>query len=371
MRAQHHRARVLGAEALLHDPRPQAPQRAVLGDLLEEVDVRVEDPRQPRRERVDVDAALAHRLDVGDRVGEAEGDLLDRRRAGLAHVVAGQRDRVEARRVRRAPGDQVGGQPQRGLGRVDERAARDVLLEHVVLRGAGDLARAATPCLSATATYIATSTGAGALIVIEVETRSSGNAVEDGLHVGERVDRDADLADLAGRALVVGVEPHLGRQVEGGREAGLALGEQELEALVGRLGRAEAGVLADRPVAAAVHRRLDAARERVLAGEAEVALVVEVLRRARACRCGPSRARRGSRSPRGARRTSRARGPAGPPPSGAGRSRSSASSCSLERISSSSSALPLPGRCRCHCLPITLGHADASSEAHDVSLMGG
>ena len=79
-------------------------------------------------------------------------------------------------------------------------------------------------------------------------------------------------------------------------EAGLALGEQELEALVRRLGRAEAGVLADRPGAAAVHRRLDAARERVLAGEADVALVVEVLRRARACRGGPSAARRASRS---------------------------------------------------------------------------
>ena len=188
------------------------------------------------------------------------------------------------------------------------------------------------------------------------------DAVEDRLHVGQRVDRHADLADLAGRAVVVGVEPHLGRQVEGGREPRLALREQELEALVGRLGRAEAGVLADRPVAAAVHRRLDAARERVLAGEAEVALVVEVAGRARACRCGRSGGRRGSRTPRGARRTSRARWRAGPPPSAAGRCAAAPSSFSLERISSSSSALPLPRplpsasvACR-----ITLGHARAS-----------
>ena len=33
---------------------------------------------------------------------------------------------------------------------------------------------AGTPCSSAATTYMATSTGAGALIVIEVETRSSG-----------------------------------------------------------------------------------------------------------------------------------------------------------------------------------------------------
>ena len=45
--------------------------------------------------------------------------------------------------------------------------------------------------------------------------------------------------------------------------------EQEAEALVGLLGGAEAGELAHRPEPAAVHRRVDAARERKLAGEAD------------------------------------------------------------------------------------------------------
>ena len=105
----------------------------------------------------------------------------------------------------------------------------------------------ATPCLSATATYIATSTGAGALIVIDVETRSRGmpsNTVS--MSASESI-ATPTWPDLAGGPLVVGVEPHLGRQVESGRQARLALAEQELEALVRRLGRAEAGVLADRP----------------------------------------------------------------------------------------------------------------------------
>ena len=82
-------------------------------------------------------------------------------------------------------------------------------------------------------------------------------------------DRDADLADLALGARVVGVVAHLRGQVEGARQAGLACVEQELEALVGLLGGAEAGVLAHRPEPAAVHVRLDAARERGLAGVAE------------------------------------------------------------------------------------------------------
>ena len=154
----------------------------------------------------------------------------------------------------------------------------------------------ATPCLSATATYIATRIGAGALIVIEVETRSSGIPSKTVSMSASESIATPDLAHLAGGALVVGVEAHLGGQVERGGEARLALGEQELEALVGRLGRAEPGVLADRPRPRAVHRRLDAARERVLAREAEVARRSRGRRRARACRCGRSGGRRGSRT---------------------------------------------------------------------------
>ena len=58
--------------------------------------------------------------------------------------------------------------------------------------------------------------------------------------------------------------------------------EQQLEARVGLLRRAEARVLPHGPEAAAVHRRLHAARERELAGIAEVAPVLlrrQVLRR--------------------------------------------------------------------------------------------
>ena len=99
--------------------------------------------------------------------------------------------------------------------------------------------------------------------------------VEQDRHVGEARDRDADPADLALRLGCVGVVAHLGRQVEGDRQPGLALLEEVAEALVGLLGGREAGVLAHRPEAAAVHRRLDAPGERVLAGPAEVAVLVE------------------------------------------------------------------------------------------------
>ena len=65
-------------------------------------------------------------------------------------------------------------QPKRRLGGIDVGAARDVLLEDVVLDGPAAAARRATPCSSPTTTYIASRIAAVALMVIEVETRSSG-----------------------------------------------------------------------------------------------------------------------------------------------------------------------------------------------------
>ena len=85
----------------------------------------------------------------------------------------------------------------------------------------------------------------------------------------------------------VRVVAHLGRQVEGDRQPGLALLEEVAEAAVGLLGGREAGVLAHRPEPAAVHRRLDAAGERVLARAARG----RAPRRGRPCRPAVYRSR--------------------------------------------------------------------------------
>ena len=115
---------------------------------------------------------------------------------------------------------------------------------------------------------------AGALIVIETRDLAEVDALEQRLHVVERVDGDALAPDLAERARVVGVVAHQRRHVERGRQPGLAVVEQVAEALVGLLGRAEAGELAHRPQPPAVHRdaRVDAARERGLAGKPDALL---------------------------------------------------------------------------------------------------
>ncbi len=117
-----------------------------LRDLLEEVVVRVEEEREPLAELVRREAGGDRRLAVGDAVRERERELLHRRRAGLADVVAGDRDRVPVRQPLAAVREQVGRDPHRRPRREDVVPARDVLLEDVVLhRPAQPRARHALP----------------------------------------------------------------------------------------------------------------------------------------------------------------------------------------------------------------------------------
>ena len=75
--------------------RDQSSRAAQLGDLHEEVHPDGEEERQPRRERVDVEAPGVRRPDVLEPVGEREAELLHGGRPGLLHVVAGDGDGVE------------------------------------------------------------------------------------------------------------------------------------------------------------------------------------------------------------------------------------------------------------------------------------
>ena len=96
------------------------------------------------------------------------------------------------------------------------------------------------------------------------------DAVEQRLHVGERVDGDAFAPDFAFAHRMVAVVAHQRRHIEIGREPGLPLRDQELEALVGVLAGAEARDLAHGPGAAAIHGRVGAARERIAAGQPDI-----------------------------------------------------------------------------------------------------
>ena len=73
------------------------------------------------------------------------------------------------------------------------------------------------------------------------------DAVEQRAHVAEMGDRHADLADLAAGERIVGVVAGLGRQVEGDRKAGLALGEVLPVELVGGFRRRMPRIGAEHP----------------------------------------------------------------------------------------------------------------------------
>ena len=225
----------------------------------------VEDPRDARCEVVDRDAARERRVDVGEGVGERERHFLHRGRAGVADVVAAARDGIEARQLARRVGDEVDRQAQRRARREDVGAARHVLLEDVVLRRARDLRRPARPAFRATATYIASRIGAVALIVIEVEMRSSGMP-SNSISMSRSESIATPTRPTSPSAIgVVGVVAHLRRQVERHREAGLSLCEEVRKRAFVDARRAEAGVLAHGPQVLAVAVGMQAARERICA----------------------------------------------------------------------------------------------------------
>ena len=258
--AEHLRLRIGGAEAVAHDLCPEAPRRPEFGHLLEEVVVSVEEEGEALAEAVGREPRLDRRLAVGDSVREREGEFLDGVGAGLANVVAGDRDRVEAGQPSLAVGEQIGRDPHRRPRREDVVPARYVLLEDVVLDGAAQF-------LGRHALLL------GDQLVEEKEKRRrrvdrhrGRDLVERYLreeqpHVAERVDGDAGAPDLALSERMVGVVTELSGQIERDREPRLALLEQVTEARVRLLGRAEAGVLANRPGSATVHGCVRAARE--------------------------------------------------------------------------------------------------------------
>jgi hypothetical protein len=226
-------------------------------------------------ELVHVQPARDGCLDVGEAVGQGEGQLLRCRAAGLADVVAADADGVPLRQLVRAELHRVGHQAHGGLGREEELLLRDVLLEDVVLQGAAQLL-AAVALLLGRGDVHGPDDGRGRVDGHRCGDIAQGDLVEEDLHVGQRADRHAALAELAqrlGRVAVVAVERG---HVEGHAQAGLSLAEQVAEAGVGLLGRAEAREHAHGPQLASVQRGMDAPRVWVLAGEADVSQIVGV-----------------------------------------------------------------------------------------------
>jgi len=231
---------------------PEVAGRPQHGDLHEEVHAHAEEEGEPRGELVDLEPGVDGRADVLLAVGEREGRLQHRVGARLHDVVAADGDRVVARHVLRAVGDDVRDDPHGGLGRVDVGVAGEELLEDVVLDRARELLLLDALLLGGH--DVAREDGKhGAVHRHGDGDLVQGDPVEEDLHVLDGVDGDAGLAHVAGHARVVGVVAAVRGQVEGDREARLPGGEVAAVKGVRFLGRGEPGVLADRPGLVGVH----------------------------------------------------------------------------------------------------------------------
>ena len=265
VRPQHQALGLLRAEAL-HDARPQQPGRAHLGDLEVEVHADAPEEAQAPGEAVHVEAAIQRGLHVFLAVGQREGELQRRARAGLLHVVARDADRVELRHVPRRVLDDVRDDAHRGRRRVDVRVADHELLEDVVLDGPREL-RLGHALLFRRDDVARQHRQHRAVHRHRHADAVEGDAVEEDLHVLDGVDRHAGLAHVARDARVVAVIAPVGGEIEGHADALPAGPERRAIERVGVLGGREAGVLADRPRPDGVHRGLRTAHERLEAGQ--------------------------------------------------------------------------------------------------------
>ena len=249
---------ILGAILVAEPAGPDAAGGAKFGDLLEEIVVDVPEEGEPRPEAVDCESAREAVFDVAEAIGQGEGELLRRRRPGFADVVAADGDGIPLGGVGAPPLEHVHDELERRLHREDPGVLGHVFLEDVVLDGALQLGRG-HPLLLGRGDEEAPEDRGGAVDRHRHRDLIERDPGEEGLHVGQRADRDAALPHLTLGTGMVGVVPHQGREVEGHRQAGLSARQEELVALVGVLGGTEAGELPHRPELAAVPGGVDPA----------------------------------------------------------------------------------------------------------------
>ena len=172
--------------------------------------------------------------------------------------------------------ENVGDKTHGGLRREDVGAACRILFQDVILNGSVQF-------VGADALFLSNGNVHGQQNRCRrIDRHRSGDfaeidLVEQDFHVGQGVDRYANLADFTLCFGVVGVKADLGRQVECAGESRSARLEQIAISLVGLFGSREAGIHTHGPETATVHGGLHATGKRILARHAEVLLIVEAL----------------------------------------------------------------------------------------------
>src|SRR5690242_15576980 len=111
MEAEHHGLGFARPKPLFNYMRPQSPRGPVLGDLLQEIAVPVEEKGQPGGELVDILSPVQHFLRIGDAISQRERNLLYGSRTRLPDVVPADGNWVPTRHIARAVHDDIANQP--------------------------------------------------------------------------------------------------------------------------------------------------------------------------------------------------------------------------------------------------------------------
>ena len=213
MEAQLQTAFVGGTVPIAHPTSPDATGGPELPDLFEEIAVAVEEEAETGGEVVDVQAGSQRGLHVSEPIGQSEGKFLGGRRAGLPDVVAGNRHRIPARHFGGCKADDVGDQTYRWPGRKDVLLLGLVLLEDVILEGAGKAPPLDPSLLSDGHVHGQQDRGGP----VNGHRRRDGPQVDAGEQVGHvlhSVDGHPGPTDLAEGPVMVRVAAHERRHVE-------------------------------------------------------------------------------------------------------------------------------------------------------------
>ncbi len=218
--------RVFNTVAIVADVVPQLGERPHFRKLGYELDPRI---------HKETDAADNHRKifvrhlaggfhTIQDSNGgcQCKGKFLRRRRAGFLQVIRAHIHRVPFGTLDPRPCDGIGDQPHRRLRRKHIGAARKILLDDVVLRGAGK-AGPRSALFFCNCNIQRQQPGSRSVDRHGRVHPLQRNVFEQGAHVADVGHRHANLANLAARQQMIAVVPGLGWQIEGHRQAGLAL----------------------------------------------------------------------------------------------------------------------------------------------------
>ena len=206
---------LLGAKAL-HDLGPKQPGRPELGDLGEEVHADREEEADPRSDRIDVEAPLHRGAQILQPIRQGVGQLQLRGRAGLVHVVAGDRDAVEPRHLLCAIREDVTHNPHRWARREDVGVADHELFEDVVLDGPSQLLRL-DPLLRRRGDVEGQHRNHGTVHGHRDRHLVEGDPIEQDPHVFDGIDGDPGHAHIPGHPGVVAVVAPVGGEVESDR----------------------------------------------------------------------------------------------------------------------------------------------------------